>query len=343
MGHSYSTRAWKNEKSRIMYQTLIREFGAPSIPAVNREGGMAIWYENKLKTRTWMGRPICFSRIILMDEALKHACPEPHTDYLYFYFRANPTAEQFMDTKSISESIGYDGLQKHYWVRCNSIGANVVVAKLISDILVNKVSLLQIRTEDLYLKTMRIATSTDGIASLYSLFCKNLADHWQSTNMTLDGHWSGAFLQNCVKPLYDIHVVSRAEEYSKKEHFDSAHFLQKSIGSDIQNIDSATKDQKQLYPKYTDFIEFGISTLPSEDWKRINVETSGTYTDTRASRSAEFYQHDVGSRMQDITGLGGTVAQKINYPKYVDFLQSGIASLPTDDWTPDELSKLHIV
>ena len=40
------------------------------------------------------------------------------------------------------------------------------------------------------------------------------------------------------------------------------------------------------------------------------------------------FQDTVGSQVQDIHGLYGTVSQKIKYPTYTDLVQYGVTSLP---------------
>lgn len=97
---------------------LIKEFGQPDFidPKPN---GKAIWLKKTLKNTNGF-----LERVELRDELIEHDCPEPHYDFLYFYYKLNVPENRVTDLLSISSSVHYDETHKLVRSRCHFSGAN---------------------------------------------------------------------------------------------------------------------------------------------------------------------------------------------------------------------------
>ena len=100
--------------------SLVQELGEPAV-FDSTSGGLALWKKEQLQALN-----LPFERIEIRDEQIPHQSPQPHTDFLYSWYRLSVPKYKVDGLIRINQSISYDPLTKLMQVRCFDLRANVV-------------------------------------------------------------------------------------------------------------------------------------------------------------------------------------------------------------------------
>jgi len=106
-------------------QDLIKIFGQPSV-IDTRAGGFARWNKDKLGKTPGENKSI-FEKIEIRDQEIPHDKPQPHSDFLYTWYKIDIPENKLNYLHHISDTIQYDPKQKMLLVRCCDIRANVII------------------------------------------------------------------------------------------------------------------------------------------------------------------------------------------------------------------------
>ena len=134
---------WYHSRPKNYYKSCIKMFGKPTFVA-NVRHGYALWKTKGL-----------FTHHLLIDEDVKHCVPRIHHDYFYSSVKFFVPKDKLCDVLKISGSINYDGLKKELTARCGGIGANYATLYLGMLVASGKLSLAQVKKDDMYPKMIR--------------------------------------------------------------------------------------------------------------------------------------------------------------------------------------------
>jgi len=138
-----SVENWYYKRPKQYYNECINMFGEPTAKS-NKKHGFALW-----KTRG------LFNEHILRDENVSHCVPRPHHDYFYSSVKFFIPKNKVIDVMKITGSINYDGLKKMMTARCGGIGANYATLYLGMMVASGKLTIEQVKSNDLYPKLIR--------------------------------------------------------------------------------------------------------------------------------------------------------------------------------------------
>jgi len=138
-----SVENWYYKRPKQYYPDCVNMFGKPTAKS-NTKYGFALW-----KTRG------LFNEHILRDEDVLHCVPRPHHDYFYSSIRFYIPKNKVIDVLKITGSINYDGLKKMMTARCGGIGANYATLYLGMLVASGKLTIEQVKSNDLYPKLIR--------------------------------------------------------------------------------------------------------------------------------------------------------------------------------------------
>jgi hypothetical protein len=126
----------------------VAEFGSPDLIDTSAGGG-AVWFKKTLRAR---GKK--YEQLMILDEAIPHANPSPHADFLYTQVRLAVPPELLRDVLGLSKSVQYDPLKKVLTARCHFSGANKATMYLAVKIALNILTLKEIQDTDFYRDTI---------------------------------------------------------------------------------------------------------------------------------------------------------------------------------------------
>ena len=134
---------WRHSEPKEYYPKCVKMFGSPDAISVKRNG-FALWLTRGL-----------FSEHLLRDEYVKHCVPRDHYDYFYSSVKFYMPEDKVCDALKVSGSLFYDGLKKHLTARCGGIGANYATIYLAMMISEGKLTLDEVKKNDMYPKMIR--------------------------------------------------------------------------------------------------------------------------------------------------------------------------------------------
>ena len=138
-----SVQNWYYKRPKQYYIECVKMFGEPTAKS-NKKHGFALW-----KTRG------LFNEHILRDEDVLHCVPRPHHDYFYSSIKFFIPKNKVDDVMKITGSINYDGLKKILTARCGGIGANYATLYLGMLVASGKLTIDEVKSNDLYPKLIR--------------------------------------------------------------------------------------------------------------------------------------------------------------------------------------------
>ena len=138
-----SVENWYYKRPKQYYIECVKMFGEPTAKS-NKKHGFALW-----KTRG------LFNEHILRDEDVLHCVPRPHHDYFYSSIKFFIPKNKVNDVMKITGSINYDGLKKMMTARCGGIGANYATLYLGMMVASGKLTIDEVKSNDLYPKLIR--------------------------------------------------------------------------------------------------------------------------------------------------------------------------------------------
>ena len=138
-----SVENWYYKRPKQYYIECVKMFGEPTAKS-NKKHGFALW-----KTRG------LFNEHILRDEDVLHCVPRPHHDYFYSSIKFFIPKNKVDDVMKITGSINYDGLKKMLTARCGGIGANYATLYLGMLVASGKLTIDEVKSNDLYPKLIR--------------------------------------------------------------------------------------------------------------------------------------------------------------------------------------------
>lgn len=138
-----SVENWYYKRPKQYYIECVKMFGEPTAKS-NKKHGFALW-----KTRG------LFNEHILRDEDVLHCVPRPHHDYFYSSIKFFIPKNKVNDVMKITGSINYDGLKKMMTARCGGIGANYATLYLGMLVASGKLTIDEVKSNDLYPKLIR--------------------------------------------------------------------------------------------------------------------------------------------------------------------------------------------
>jgi len=138
-----SVQNWYYKRPKQYYIECVKMFGEPTAKS-NKKHGFALW-----KTRG------LFNEHILRDEDVLHCVPRPHHDYFYSSIKFFIPKNKVDDVMKITGSINYDGLKKMLTARCGGIGANYATLYLGMLVASGKLTIDEVKSNDLYPKLIR--------------------------------------------------------------------------------------------------------------------------------------------------------------------------------------------
>lgn len=113
---------FQNSLAAERYQSLRATYGKPFY-VVDKPGGVAVWRNADY-----------FEEIVVKDESIAHAKPEPHCDFLYATVKVHVPDEALPAVLMLSQSVMYDRLKNQLTARCHFMGASVATLKLALEI-----------------------------------------------------------------------------------------------------------------------------------------------------------------------------------------------------------------
>lgn len=325
------TSNWEHKDAADYYHTVEKTYGEPSF-IVNKPKGVAVWYADRLADKKLFGMPNCMTKIVLRDESIAHNCPSPHRDFIESYIKIDPNPEQLPEIMALSGSVGFDPLKKTLYARCGSIEANIATLKLVSDLLVKKLTIQEIKKKDLYKKAIMSTASSNPqtgytnigqVKHLYRKLCDNLGEHYKTANVKHTGFWRGAFPDGCAKEqFYERRSLYHDAPYTYNHPYYPRTRAYPKMNPPVPIYKSRL--DKNLY-KMIDGYERFHDNKPN---KPVSRNEHFAETAVRFLPGTITLRDDVGSDKRDITRTYGTKAQQITYPKYTDLIQRGLIYAP---------------
>ena len=150
------------------YEVLKAKYGNPCIE-VKKPKGIAIWYKDKLKSKT------PFNRIELWDEEVHHCVPFPHIDFLNHFIIFGINENKILDVMKISGSISYDPLKKELRARCGSEEANVATLCLATEVALGQYDSIEyVKNNNIYEKYICQLTDETFVSMLREKLKSNI-------------------------------------------------------------------------------------------------------------------------------------------------------------------------
>ena len=227
---SLSIDQWVNRDAANYVNLISAQIGSPVV--WNRSGGAAIWIMPEATTLTssspsdldfiGTGLPSSFAKHMALDESVKHLCPTPHTDFFYSFVNALLTPDQLDLVNRASASAGYDKLKNTLYVRCDCIESNIIMLRILFDLILGKISLKKLYRSDIN-KTLARYKDHAYVKLQYQILYDNIIQHYQqAADKGLDfdaGYWQGSSNESCGPPVvpgfFGWFVASKPAKSSK--------------------------------------------------------------------------------------------------------------------------------
>jgi hypothetical protein len=158
---------WINRTAAEYVSVVALRFGYPSAIDPTPKG-LAIWKSIKLSNS-------CIDRIEVRDEAIAHAQPIRHFDFVYVFVNLPRSfVTRISAVLSLSTSLGYDQVKRQLWARCNTVEGAIATLALASHIGNGSVSLNYANANDLLDQYLLAANDPYQMTRMYDLLCYNL-------------------------------------------------------------------------------------------------------------------------------------------------------------------------
>lgn len=158
---------WINRTAAEYVSVVALRFGYPSAIDPTPKG-LAIWKSIKLSNS-------CIDRIEVRDEAIAHAQPIRHFDFVYVFVNLPQSlVPRISAVLSLSTSLGYDQVKRQLWARCNTVEGAIATLALASHIGNGSVSLNYANANDLLDQYLLAANDPYQMTRMYDLLCYNL-------------------------------------------------------------------------------------------------------------------------------------------------------------------------
>lgn len=173
-GQSQTNINWQSDAAKKYMPFLIDLFGMP-YAAVNKPHGLAVWRQQNLANKTLFGQPVCFKKIIAVDENVPHNDTKPpHYDFLYGFISVPITIDQQQSFIQMSDAIGYDQFKGLLWARCQSIDGVIVLLKLCTDVALGNTSAQAIIAQGT-IGQMLSSLTVPAVKQNYLALCDNIS------------------------------------------------------------------------------------------------------------------------------------------------------------------------
>ncbi len=138
MGQSQSY--WQNKTAAEYTKFLVTLFGNPYIYSDKSEGA-AIWISQNFQGKTLFGMPVCFSRMMIVDDTtIVTDGISPETDFLFVSVKIPVTLNQHRNLLQLSQRFKYDPNKQYLSVRASSIDEAIIMLKFATDVITGKTS-----------------------------------------------------------------------------------------------------------------------------------------------------------------------------------------------------------
>lgn len=190
VGVGSSPLEWHNKEAEMSVKKLISMYGVPSSVDPS-PGGIVIWKKDRLMNQ-------CFDRLEVRDEAIPHAYPMPHNEFLYVFVNYDVAPSKFLDVTSITGSVTYDPLKKQLRARSNCVQSAIATLALATQVGEGHLSLNYVQSNELFPQYFIASKDEEQFQRLHDLLCYNLKH--QSGTPESDGYWPLSVQANMPMP-----------------------------------------------------------------------------------------------------------------------------------------------
>ncbi len=357
-GQSKSNCKWKNSMAMDYVLFLKDLFGKPFI-FINRPDGVAVWRKNELSKRglTLFQNPICFEKIMVKDSSTEHSYPAPgHTDFLWTMIKIPSalTKDQVCDLGKLCDNVTYMPTDKMLTVCCGGLDFNIATLKLCTDLLLNKATLADMQSGSAYAKTMAAVRQSgkvnmptvkqlylslyDNMMSLAALAARSKEHYIADADGSNDPWYSSN------NPL-DIALA----EFNNRQFYHEPNEFNLADITPVNTNQFLVKPGVQVIPPTptsqtsTPFAAASARSHPEnfanhpEYKQKANMIQGAEHfapypgePDPRFLPYTALISYEIGSNINEITRLYGTVQQKITYPTYTNMMKYGLVTMPPE-------------
>jgi hypothetical protein len=167
MGQAQSGNQWRANRAAAMLPAYTRAFGRPYIK-VNKSYGAAIWYAHSLKNKSLYGMPVCFRKLMIVDDPRD-------ANNLWVFLDLDISDAKYKSMMPISEKFIYDRSRNTLMVKGCCLNEVLVLAKFLTDVAVDNKSADDVIAGDLVKKTILLSRGNPGLRQeIYMQLCDNL-------------------------------------------------------------------------------------------------------------------------------------------------------------------------
>lgn len=187
--------SWSNKQSAQYAAAVSSQLGGAPV-VWNRVGGVAIWDSPSVAGFLGSQLPCCLSRVMVKDEAIPHSCPVAHNDCVYIYVPVILIPATLDLVSRVSESVGYDKMRNMLSIRCGSLEMDIIILKIVLDLLTGKTKLTSLISSNTYVKSLAQAGNADFVTACYTSLYSALLTHYtlmDKANFSItQGYWNSS-------------------------------------------------------------------------------------------------------------------------------------------------------